>query len=267
MKVDFNFPHKTAAENIIHKCQSEGAYAVLAGGYLRDHILGKPFKDMDFFIYVPNDNPYLFEEGLLDAIGYDFDTGFMEDMGEQYDGGNCLKVTIDSLIYNFVQVYQEPSRYVSTRFDYSINQLYYDGVTIKRSKAFLDTIKTRQVKCINQPNNPKRLEYLRAKFPEFVFPDLEKRQEASLWGSTEQKKVKIKLSQYAAQYQQMIHQGAGTTANTTGVQQLDANAINLAHQAWNTQQLGLGQFLATPPIAPTDPIDPWYYAAEPPNGS
>lgn len=254
MKVDSNFPHKEVVDRVIHKCQSESAYALLAGGFLRDHILGVPFKDLDFFVYVPRENPYLFEEGLLDAIGYDFDSDTMEDMGEQYDGGSCLKVTVDGLVFNFVQVYSEPARYVSTRFDYSINQVHYDSNVIKRSKAFIDTIKTGKVKCINPPNNPKRLEYLRAKFPEFTFPDLEKRQEASLWGSTEHKKIKIKTPQYAT----LIPGGGGIANNTT---------INVNHQEWYAQQLGgLGQYLATAaPPPPPEPLDPWF--GNEPNGS
>lgn len=258
MKVDFNFPHKEIADIIIAKCKQENSVAILAGGYLRDHVLGKPFKDLDFFVYVRNDNPYLFEEGLLDAIGYDFDTGTMEETGEQYDGGTCLKITIDGLIYNFVQVYQEPSRYVSTRFDYSLNQLYYEGTTIKRSRAFLETIKSKQVKCINPPKNPKRLEYLRAKFPEFVFPDLEKRKEASLWGTTQTKKGRLSAAQFDA-----ATQGVQTATPYFTGQNINA----LYDLTWTTNVQGppaqaqIIQDFADPPGT----VDPWYNNE--PNGS
>jgi hypothetical protein len=238
LKADFNFPHKEMALDFINFCNKEKTGCVLAGGYLRDIVLDKPYKDLDFFLHVRTESPYLFEEGILEFLKFDYDKDTVKDSGEMYGGNFNLKVEKDGITYNFIQIYMEPSNYVQRNFDYSINQIFFDG-SLKKSRAFLDTLKSKQVKAIMNTQNVERLNYLKSKFPDYVFPEIEVFKESDYMLSLAKKAIKRPGASYEAT----------VTLSQTALNnmlQAQAEQMQLYNQVYN-------QVVANPPAPPTTP--------------
>ena len=180
LKVDTNeFPLKDTATKIIKEFEEAGVNCILAGGWLRDHVFGKQGKDLDFFIHDPNQKScYLREEGLFELLGYGAgDTYYWT--GEEYSNP-ALTIRVAGQPYQFVYVNQTPKAYVKSVFDYSINQIFYDGETVTKLMAFTKTQKSKVVSKIwlnpygnTEEYNQRRLTMLQEKFPDFDFPKIE----------------------------------------------------------------------------------------------
>jgi hypothetical protein len=178
LKVDIaQFPLKEQCDSIITAFKEEQVPCILAGGWLRDHVLGKPGRDLDFFVRDNhNHSCWLREEGLFELLGFDPSQGDTYKWSGQNYGHMVLTIVCKGVTYQFIYISSDIVLYIKQRFDYSINQIYYDGNTINVSPAFKKTLKTKQVTEMYRNaavDNRKRKQYLMNKFPDFTFPATE----------------------------------------------------------------------------------------------
>lgn len=147
---------------------------MVAGGFLRDMIVGIPPKDLDLFVSVSvNEFPYVIEE-LLPSFATKY--GWKEiytppapAVSESF-GGKVLTYEWDGLPIQFV-VGGKSLSYILKSFDYSINQIWWSNSGLFASSAFMTTLRTGKVKQLNIPNKAGRHEALQSKLGMFTWPE------------------------------------------------------------------------------------------------
>lgn len=184
LKLDtVDFPLRDITDNIIHAFQAEEMDCVLAGGWLRDAVYKIPGKDLDFFIHDPkNLSCYLREEGLFDLLGFDMEEGDTYTWEGKNYANKVLTINRKNQTYQFIFTKHNTKSHIKNLFDYSFNQVYYDGAEIQASSLFKKTYKTGVVSLLcDVPQHPKlyeafvkRQEYLKSKYPQLTFPEIPK---------------------------------------------------------------------------------------------
>jgi hypothetical protein len=200
LKVDTEqFPLREQCNSIIGAFKEEGITCYLAGGWLRDHVLGKEGKDLDFFLRDnQNKSCWLREEGLFELLGFDLAQGDTYKWAGQQYSQMTLTIVCKGVTYQFIYVGNEPASYIKLKFDYSINQIYYDGTDIHITPAFKKTLKTKQViEVYRNPavDNVRRRKYLMEKFPEFTFPAIDYKSSYD-WSATTVAGKKVSAQQF-----------------------------------------------------------------------
>jgi hypothetical protein len=151
----------------------------LAGGALRDLVYGKIIRDFDFYFNFDDRLPnmsYLSDVVFPKQLGYIFN-GLGNEQSYESIGINT--------VYNFKSLLEKPKlqliyfgintiEKVVSDFDFSFNQIWFDGSEVKVSNAFLETLDTKKVTLINPKIRDMnsftiRVDKFQRKFPELNF--------------------------------------------------------------------------------------------------
>lgn len=146
----------------------EDSIVSIAGGFARDAVFKKPYRDIDVFIQtVPNNQAYLVEE-VIPEVFRDICPSSLAAASENDYGGYFYVYDIPKTCYQFIFLDRSIEAAFS-RFDLSLNQVYFssDG-KLHYSTQFLNTIKTGKVQ-IAYNVNPERLDRLQKKYSELSF--------------------------------------------------------------------------------------------------
>lgn len=174
--------------DIMHNLCNNGYETRIAGGYPRDLIFQRKYKDVDFFIQISKecDHSYFVEVILpeaLDSVGIENDLhqsymGYSE-FSTTFSVWNCKELQFILINYHIDNIF--------SYFDYSINQVGFkpDG-GLYHSESFLHTHSTKEIIKI-RPVSANRDDYIKSKFPEFI---LKNKRSSSL------KAKKIKAPQF-----------------------------------------------------------------------
>ncbi len=126
----FNWPEVDAVQNFLSIFGSPEAY--IAGGYFRDRLAGKPWKDVDVFL--PGDEPV--SEGA-EVIRYDL--------------SNASVAILDGVQVNFIKMREKLDLAgVLARMDIGICQVGYDAKagTLVGTQAYVDDVANKTLTLI-----------------------------------------------------------------------------------------------------------------------
>lgn len=145
---------------------------MVAGGFLRDMVVGIPPNDLDVFISASmNEFPYVVEELLPSfAAKYGWRELYTPPSSSETFGGKLLTYEWDGLPVQFI-VNGKSLSYTLKSFDYSINQIWWNIYGLFASSAFMTTLRTGKVKKLNVPSKPGRQEALQSKLGMFTWPE------------------------------------------------------------------------------------------------
>lgn len=161
--------------------------AVIAGGFVRDQYLGKPFKDVDIFIPIRGQTDFIERMVRLNDAGFTFTRSQAVDgyrtnkfLGK-YDG------TVDGLDVDIVGQKMSPKGFghnLVETFNFGLDRIYLDGKEVALHPDFENDIKyqlinLRDVNGIDDlPNAMHKYFRLKEKYPSYNFTSsytLEKR--------------------------------------------------------------------------------------------
>lgn len=124
--------------------------AIVAGGYLRDVILGGQPKDVDVWLYNP-----LPKDLKLELPGqYKIKRNIF--MKDSLSIRRIISVEWEGIVFDIIQLL-DPNIHAIDRFDFGINQVYYDGVKLITSRVFDYDRANHTISYINTPENYLRL--------------------------------------------------------------------------------------------------------------
>lgn len=159
---------ETDLQQRLERIAKEDSIAVIAGGFARDAVFKKPYRDIDIFIHTePSNQAYIIEE-VIPEVFKDICSSSLAVASENNYGGYFYVYDIPKTSYQFILL-DRSIEYTLTRFDLSFNQVYFssDG-KLNYSANFLNTIKTGKV-IINYEIDRGRLQRLQKKYSEFSF--------------------------------------------------------------------------------------------------
>jgi len=160
---------------VLDLIQVECPSAIIAGGALRDLVLGKPVKDVDIFI---NRYGILCHSTLLNILNeFDPYIEYTDTYGRGGDIDCIIKFTYED--YSFEIIIGSDVTCDPKQFDTSICQIW-TGVTTNKlgyspflySNEFLDTVHTKHIKITNMARcSQDRIDRLKAKYPEYTIEE------------------------------------------------------------------------------------------------
>ena len=143
---------------------------VLAGGFLRDSILGRTPNDLDFFITLHGyEYPYIVEEVLPNLVNK---LNFKPIQHKKnYDSATFESHTGEFPLQIICSTKSRSG--ILKDFDFSINQIWYSlEEGLMASKAFMTTLKTGEIKVTSKRYTSKRYERFSKEFEGFSLPTI-----------------------------------------------------------------------------------------------
>lgn len=182
MEIDLKIPREGV--RVLKKIQKIYPDAVISGGYLRDLYYGKKPKDIDIFIPFKENKIEETQEykSLIAAIEVPLKKDEKDNQNQEleYTEGNMrdevflvTKFNNGEIECDIIHV-KNNCDYVFDFFDFSINQIQFDGKKVIASDGFLNTAKTKVIKILNKDSEEReklRKNRILEKFNDFKFED------------------------------------------------------------------------------------------------
>lgn len=163
------------AHDFLKVIQKFDARAVIAGGYLRDMILGVQPKDVDIWIY-----KQLPKELVLDLPPDSYKVLRRIPVQNSFAMKCIVSVEWRGITFDIIQL-RDPTIRAVDRFDFGLNQVWYDGKLIHTTPAFDYDQKNKTITYLNSSENYTRLDRIikeriprmRAKYPTYEVEGLD----------------------------------------------------------------------------------------------
>lgn len=138
--------------NFLKAIQKFDERAVVAGGYLRDIMLGVQPKDVDIWIY--NRLP---KELVLDLPPDSYKVLRRIPIQNSFAMKRIVSVEWKGITFDIIQL-RDPTVRAIDRFDFGLNQVWYDGTSLHTTKAFDNDQKAETITYLNNSENYTRLD-------------------------------------------------------------------------------------------------------------
>lgn len=158
---------------VLSKVQEYFPGAKIAGGCLRDSLLGHPVKDVDIFIpvdalFTKEDVPFELSADLGLALVSESVYG---QKANDLDSRDVMCVFRYAGEYTYDFVFASPTDCDIRTFDLSVCQIDYDGKTVGVSDDFMESLQTRKVYVMNvnrADRQAARMERILSKLTDFT---------------------------------------------------------------------------------------------------
>lgn len=138
--------------NFLKAIQKFDERAVVAGGYLRDIMLGVQPKDVDIWIY--NRLP---KELVLDLPPDSYKVLRRIPIQNSFAMKRIISVEWKGITFDIIQL-RDPTVRAIDRFDFGLNQAWYDGTSIHTTLAFDKDQRDETITYLNNSENYTRLD-------------------------------------------------------------------------------------------------------------
>jgi len=150
----------------------------LAGGYLRDVVYNKAPKDLDFYFRFDTvrNFSYIFDEIFPKELNLEFVPTTNKYPYSEYIVPYTFINTANNASVQLIGMHRSMNQ-ILAQFDFSFNQIYYDGYKTFVSDLFLDTLKTGKVMPVTKtsmktPGMIDRVYKFQQKFPNLDFNEI-----------------------------------------------------------------------------------------------
>ena len=137
----------TAIKNVQRMVQEKNGPCIIAGGAIRDTVLGAHVKDVDVFISKANFKTSNIQTAVsgswnLDSIS---SKAKFERAYESYMIDDMHDIRVDPLPVQIIVLKCDPEEYVTKCFDYGICKVWYDGQYTKFHNDFITDVNNKLI--------------------------------------------------------------------------------------------------------------------------